>query len=150
MFGMKLVLSCLVLFTATSLSAQPRVYRCETNGKIAYSDAPCVGAKVIDATPTQGADKMSGASRKGREVQRDEFTALLDGAMRPLHGRSHDEMNVLRRRVNLASRDQQQCAELDSLVPKLEADAAKGTGEGKGLADVNLYKTRKRFFDLKC
>ena len=59
-------------------------------------------------------------------------------------------MNVLRPRVNLASRDQQQCAELDSLMPKLEADAAKGTGEGKGLADVNLYKARKRFFDLKC
>ena len=35
---------------------------------------------------------------------------LLDNAMRPLHGRSHDEMNVVRRRVRLPGRDQQQCA----------------------------------------
>jgi hypothetical protein len=43
--------------------AQKPVYRCETAGKVSYSDAPCVGAKEIDATPTQGMDKMTGASR---------------------------------------------------------------------------------------
>ncbi|RYF24600.1 MAG: DUF4124 domain-containing protein [Comamonadaceae bacterium] len=26
--------------------AQPTVYRCETKGKVNYSDAPCVGAKA--------------------------------------------------------------------------------------------------------
>lgn len=150
---MKLTLLCLVLVTAlasASVAAQQQVYRCETNGKVAYSDAPCVGAKVIDATPTQGADKMGGASRKGREVQRDEFTTSLDNATRPLHGRSHDEMNVLRRRVNLPGRDQEQCTRLDSLLPDLEADAGRATGEAKIRADVDLYKARKQRFDLKC
>ena len=32
--------------------AQKPVYRCETAGKVSYSDAPCVRAKEIDTTPT--------------------------------------------------------------------------------------------------
>jgi len=30
------------LLSASSTYAQPKVYRCETNGKVSYSDAPCV------------------------------------------------------------------------------------------------------------
>lgn len=46
--------------------AQKTVYRCESAGKVAYSHEPCVGAREVDTTPTQGLDKMSGHSRKGR------------------------------------------------------------------------------------
>lgn len=138
------------LLSASSTYAQPKVYRCETNGKVSYSDAPCVGAKVIDATPTQGMDKMGGSSRKGREVQQDEFHRQFDKALRPLHGRSHEEMNVARRRVHLPAGDQAQCSHLDRQLPALEADASRATGEAKPKADVELYKARKRFFDLKC
>ena len=80
--------------------------------------------------------------RKGhaREVQRDEHTTLLDNATRPLHGRSHAEMNVLRRRVNLPGRDQQaifaiaarqgvQVRHLRPSVPTLEDVFAKAVGE---------------------
>lgn len=147
-------LKCLAptLMAATILpaSAQPTVYRCETNGKITYSDAPCVGAKVIDATPTQGMDKMTGQSRKGAAVQRDELNTAFDNALRPLHGRSHADMDVMRRRVKLPSREQAQCARLDDRLPVLEADAARAAGEAKARADVDLYKARKQFFDLKC
>lgn len=136
-------------FLCSSVVAQ-QVYRCDTGGKVAYSDAPCVGAKVIDATPTQGMDKMAGQSRKGREVQRDEFNRQLDGAIRPLTGRSHDDMNVLRKRVYLPAKDQQQCTRLDGLLPTMEADALAARGEAKARADVDLYKARKQFFDLKC
>lgn len=138
------------LLSASSAYAQPKVYRCEANGKVSYSDAPCVGAKVIDATPTQGMDKMGGSSRKGREVQQDEFHRQFDSALRPLHGRSHEDMNVARRRVNLPAGDQAQCSHLDRLMPSLEADANQAAAEAKAKADVELYKARKRFFDLKC
>ena len=67
-----------------------------------------------------------------------------------MHGRSHEDMNVVRRRAHLPGRDQQQCNQLDRLVPMLEADARRATGEAKACADVDLYKARKRFFDLKC
>lgn len=131
-------------------AAQHPVYRCETNGKVSYSDAPCVGAKVIDATPTQGMDKMTGQSRKGREVQREEFNAAFDNAFRPLHGRSHADMDVMRRRVKLPRGDQAQCANLDNRLPQLESNVAGTSGDAKARADVDLYKARKRFFDLKC
>jgi hypothetical protein len=131
-------------------AAQSSVYRCETNGKVSYSDAPCVGARVIDATPTQGVDKMTGQSRKGRDVQRDEFNAAFDNAFRPLHGRSHADMDVMRRRVKLPRGDQAQCANLDDRLPQLVFDASRASGEAKARADVDLYKARKRFFDLKC
>jgi PAS domain-containing protein len=48
---------------------------------LGYSDAPCVGAKEIDATPTQGMDKMTGVSRKGADVRRDEHNALMADAL---------------------------------------------------------------------
>jgi hypothetical protein len=131
-------------------AAQHPVYRCETNGKVSYSDAPCVGAKVIDATPTQGMDKMTGQSRKGRDVQREEFNTAFDNAFRPLHGRSHADMNVMRRRVKLPAGDQAQCANLDNRLSELETGAAKASGEAKARADFDLYTARKRFFDLKC
>ena len=39
------------------------VYKCNTDGKVVYSDTPCLGAERIDAEPTRGLDKSSGASR---------------------------------------------------------------------------------------
>ena len=140
------------LFAALVLpvAAQPPVYRCETNGKVAYSDAPCVGAKVIDATPTQGVDKMTGRPSKGKEVRRDELNRMLDGAVRPLTGKSTGEMNVVRRRVKLSSQDQAKCATLDGRLARLEAAGFEAKGERKTQADFDLYEARKQFFDLKC
>lgn len=135
---------------AMPAAAQPAVYRCETGGKVSYADAPCVGAKVIDATPTQGMDKMTGRSRKGKEVQRDEFNRLLDGAVRPITGKSTEEMNVVRRRVNLPGKDQAQCRALDSRLARLEASAKTSFNKDKAQADFDLYQARKQFFDLKC
>lgn len=37
-------------------------------GKLTYSGQRCVGAKEIEAFPTQGMDKMSGAIRKDADV----------------------------------------------------------------------------------
>ena len=139
-------LICLVL---PMLADAQAVYRCETGGKVAYSDAPCVGAKVIDATPTQGMDKMAGRSSKGREVRRAEFHQALDGAMRPLTGKSTAEMDTLRRRVKLSPSDRQQCQLLDARLPHLAHTANTATVQD-AQADVDLYQARKRHFDLRC
>ena len=36
------------------------IYRCEAGGKVVYSDEPCMGARVVDATPNSGVDSLSG------------------------------------------------------------------------------------------
>lgn len=141
---------CGLILIPLLAGAQP-VYRCESQGKVSYSDAPCVGAQVIDATPTQGMDRMSGKSSKGKEVRREEFRQLMDDALRPLTGKSNEEMRVLRKRAMQAPQDRQRCFALDRRLPELEAAAATGAeGPRKAQADVELYKARKQFFDLKC
>jgi hypothetical protein len=54
-------LKCLAPFLMVAAilpaAAQSTVYRCETNGKVTYLEAPCVGAKVIDATPRKGSTR---------------------------------------------------------------------------------------------
>lgn len=147
---MRLLLALLLLLAAHSASAASPVYRCETAGKVSYSDAPCVGAKVIDATPNQGVDQMSGTSRKGRDVQRTELNHAFDDALRPLTGKSRDEMDVMRRRAKLSPREQGECRQLDARLPELEATIRHDTGASKARADVDLYQARKRYFDLKC
>lgn len=122
---LKLLVPAFLAVGILPAEALSTVYGCETNGKVTYSNAPWVGAKVIDATPTQGRDKMTGQSRKGAAVQRDELNAVFDNALRPLRGRSHADMGVMRRRVKLPSNEQAQCARLDDLLPTLEADAAR-------------------------
>jgi len=147
---MNLLLTVPLLLVSTHAWAAPPVYRCETAGKVSYSDSPCVGAKVIDATPNQGVDQMTGKSRKGRDVQRTELNHAFDDALRPLTGKSRDEMDVMRRRVKLQPREQGECRQLDGQLPELEAGSQRDTGAAKAKSDVALYQARKRYFDLGC
>lgn len=113
----------IVLITglATSAVAQAQsVYRCETQGRIGYSHEPCVGAKVIDTTPTQGLDKSTGASRKGHDVRREELNRKLNEAMRPLTGMSHEQTKVFERRFKLPASAQAECKLLDMRLPDQE------------------------------
>lgn len=130
--------------------AQKPVYRCETAGKVSYSDAPCVGAKEIDTTPTQGMDKMTGASRKGADVQRAEHNALMADALKPLTGMSPEQYRVYKHRFKLSPRDKAECTRLDTELPELKQRAATAPASDKALAEVELYKARKQFNDLNC
>ncbi|WP_335622239.1 DUF4124 domain-containing protein [Acidovorax carolinensis] len=144
-----LALLCLLSFSIAAHAQKP-VYRCETAGKVSYSDAPCVGAKEIDATPTQGMDKMTGTSRKGADVRRDEHNALMADALKPLTGMSPEQYRVYKHRFKLSPRDKAECARLDTELPELKRRAATAPPGDKALADVELYKARKQFNDLNC
>ncbi|ABM33233.1 DUF4124 domain-containing protein [Paracidovorax citrulli] len=145
-----LATAALLGLASLGATAQQAVYRCEQGGKVGYSHEPCLGGKVIDATPTQGMDKMSGVSRKGADVQRDEYRKLVDDALRPLTGLSHERMNVERRRLQLSPDDKQQCRMLDGRLPSLEQRAAHATGEARAAADAELHRARREFYWLKC
>lgn len=117
---------------------------------MSYSDAPCVGAKEIDATPTQGMDKMTGISRKGADVRRDEHNAVMADALKPLTGMNADQYRVYKHRLKLSPRDNAECVRLDTKLPELKQRAATAVPTDKALADVELYKARKQFNDLNC
>jgi len=135
---------------AAHVHAQKPVYRCETAGRVSYSDAPCVGAKEIDATPTQGIDKMTGKSRKGQDVQRAERNAAFAEAFQPLTGMNADEYRVYQRRFKLSPADKLECARLDNHLPGLKKSVQTAAANDLAQAEVDLYKARKRFHDLNC
>ena len=138
------------LTLSSSVLAQKSVYRCETAGKVNYSHEPCVGAKEIDATPTQGMDKMTGQSRKGRDVLRHEQDGVMADALKPLTGMTHDQYRVYKQRFKLIPQDKNECARLDYELPGLKQRAANAYTADRAAADVDLYKARKRFNDLNC
>lgn len=146
---MRTLLAIMVLMLrATAASAQ--VYRCEHSGKVSYSDETCVGAKVVDATPTQGMDKMTGSTRKGAEVLRDDRRKVMDSAFQPLTGLNHEQMNVERKRQKLSPDANATCRNLDRQLPQLEAQVRSASASQKQEAEVALYRARKAFFEQNC
>ena len=139
----------LALIAPATIQAQT-VYRCESGGRVVYSHEPCVGAKAVDTTPTQGLDKSTGISRKGRDVRRDELKRRLNEAMYPLTGMSHEETSVFERRMRLTASEQAMCKVLDLRLPDEEKDALSGNPADKADAEMRLYQSRKRYRDLRC
>jgi hypothetical protein len=117
-------------------------YKCVTNGKVTYSDEPCVGATVVDTTPTQGLDKASGKSRKGADVQRAESSRAMGKAMEQITGRTPEQREKSIRRVNLSIKDRLECESLDIGMTHF----ANPTPEEQ----VELYNQRTRYKALKC
>jgi hypothetical protein len=137
---------------AQTLDKSRIVYRCEHQGKITYADEPCVGAKEVDVTPTQGLDKSSGVSRKGAEVRRDEHRRQLVQALKPLDGRMDEKrFDQLVHRQPLSPEAQRACRQLDQQLPQLKAaESSASTESAKAQAEVNLFRARKAFKHLRC
>lgn len=143
-----LLMTCLLIMPLLALGQQ--VYRCEINGKIGYSHEPCVGAKAIDTTPTQGMDKMTGQSKKGADVRKAEHNRQFAEAIKPLTGKTPEEMEVATRRQKLSPLEKHNCTLLDSALPQLHLNATRANTEEKDKAEGQLYKARKAFRDLRC
>jgi hypothetical protein len=129
--------------------AQP-VYRCETKGKVTYSHEPCVGAKVVDTTPTQGLDKFTGQSRKGKDVQQEQFNRQFHEAIKPLTGKTHEEMAVQTRRYKLSPADQRECRALDERLRSEEAAVRQASPGAAPQAEAQLFLSRHRYRELRC
>jgi hypothetical protein len=130
-------------FVAANCAAQA-VYKCGAKGAILYSHEPCVGAEVVDTTPTQGLDKFSGTSRKAAEVQRIESRKIMDQALRPLTGLSPEEMDKRRRRAPLTAPEQAECGRLDGELVRGRENSAHARSE------VETFELRRRIRELRC
>lgn len=126
------------------------MYRCETKGKVTHSHEPCLGAKVVDTTPTQGLDKFTGQSRKGNDVRRDEHNRLMSDVMRPLTGQTHAEREVQRRRYKLSPSDQRECRALDERLAAEEATVRQASPAKAQQAQAQLFLRRQRYRELRC
>jgi hypothetical protein len=143
-----------VLLTGVALSwaaaAQKPVYRCESAGQVSYSHAPCLGAKEVDVTPTQGLDKNSGKSRKGHDVLRHEQQGQIADALKPLLGMTPEQYRVHHRRSKLSPADRRECQRLDDDMYQRTQRVNRSEKVDRGDAELDLYKTRQRFNALNC
>lgn len=132
-----------LLFTAGPLCAQT-VYRCESGKSVSYSHEPCVGAKAVDVTPTQGMDTWSGVQRRSLEIQGRENRILMDKALQPITGLTSSQMDVQRRRYQQSPAEKFECSRLDGQL--LQASAVPNSRE----ADEQLFRFRSRYRELRC
>lgn len=149
--SLALLISATAIAQTGTLPAPSRtVYKCEAKGRVVYSDSPCVGAEVIDVTPTRGLNKSSGRERVGADVQRERHRELMAEALRPLTGKSAEEMQVLGQRQKLAPALRAECVELDGAIARGEASEQSATGGGKRAVQRDLFESRRRHREIGC
>jgi hypothetical protein len=134
---------------ALPLGAQT-VYKCESKGSIVYSHEPCLGAQVVDTTPTQGLDKWSGQSRKGADVLKSEHNKAMADGLRPLLGETPEQRERRHRRFKLPPEDKLECANLDTRLPTQETEVRNADKSVVGRAEAALFESRKRYRELRC
>jgi hypothetical protein len=121
------------------------IYKCEVNGKVTYSDEPCLGAKRIDAEPPRGLDSYSGQRRIGEDVRREIWRENLVKGSQPITGMNVQQFDAVVRRQGLDANTQRECRGLEHDILQLEQ------ADGQDLAlQRDLLARRKRFKDLRC
>jgi hypothetical protein len=145
----RLILTALIALTAATVGTQT-VYKCRSKETVIYSHEPCIGAEVVDTTPTQGLDKSSGKSRKGADVRRSEENKMMSDALRPIFGETPEQREKRHRRFKLSPKDRLECDHLDARLPKQEAAVRTARSSTSSEAELKLFETRKKFRELRC
>ena len=60
------------------------VYKCELDGRVVYTDTPCLGASKVNVEPTRGLDSMSGKKITGADVRRERTNEAVAEAYKPI------------------------------------------------------------------
>lgn len=126
------------------------VFKCEENGKVVYSDSPCLGAKTVDVEPPRGVSRLSGQERVGSAVQQERLREHIADAMRPLTGMNPQQYETFGRRQKLPADAQRECQRLDGRIPLVEAEERQASGQGLADIQLRLLGLRKRFRELAC
>lgn len=138
--------------TAQSLPPPSRtVYRCEHEGKVHYSDAPCLGAVKVDVEPTRGLNKATGRELQGADVRNERLNEILADATKPLTGNDARQRAQAIRRQQLSADAQRQCRLLDQQLPDAEAaERIARKGDELAAAQKQLLKLRATYRQLRC
>ena len=150
----EILLTVIVLGEAAHAQSLPpptrNVYKCVVNGKVAYSDEPCLGAQRIDVEPTRGLNKSTGKEQVGRDIQRERQTELITEAIKPITGLTPLQLEAARRRARLAPEAKAECGRLDPEVANSEVAERSSSGDSKTRVQAKLFALRKRQRELGC
>jgi hypothetical protein len=150
---MRVIVTLLLLVAATSIDSSAQtlpapsrtVYKCNVNGKMTYSDVPCLGAERLEIEPSRGVGRTAGP-----DVQRERRREMFAEAIRPLTGMDAKQLDVHGRRMKLLPEAQRECRALDAQIPEAERAEARASAEQRDSVKMRLLTLRQRQHDLRC
>lgn len=152
----QLAVACFLAMLAASALAQKlppvsrTVYKCESAGKLVYSDAPCLGAEKIDVEPTRGFSKDTGRELIGADVRREVHREQMAEALYPLTGMDAKQLDTYGRRMKLTPDAQGQCRQLDADLPAAEVEEKRTAKKDRAPIQERVYTLRLAFRKLGC
>ncbi len=135
----------------TGLPAPNRtIYKCVVQGKVSYSDEPCLGARRLDATPTRGVDRLSGKTRTGNDVAAEIRSEQFAQAIQPLTGMTPAQFATATRRQRLAASAQRECGALETAILESEQAERRARAAMMEAVQQDLFILRQRYRKLGC
>jgi hypothetical protein len=125
-------------------------FKCLEGKRVAYSDAPCVGAERVDLQPTRGLNSSSGKELVGADVRRERNREQVAEAFRPLTGKSNQEVETYGRRMRLTASAKSECSSLDASIPRTEAEERASSDQQRTDVQRRLFGLRTRYRQLGC
>ena len=136
---------------AQSLPTPSRtVFKCTQNGKVIYSDSPCLGAQRLEIEPTRGVSKLSGKEKVGSDVRNEINREVFAEAVRLLTGMNDKELKTFGKRQKLTAELQRECRAMDIEIPHLEAKEKSAVKEASQQVQQELFRVRSRYRTIGC
>lgn len=127
------------------------IYKCEVDGKIAYTDEPCLGAQRLDVMPTRGVNKLSGQARIGADVARELRQENFARALKPLSGMSEQQFSTHVRRHRLDAGAQRECRTLEAdILGNEQLERRGGSRDAMASLQQETLDLRQRYRKLGC
>lgn len=126
------------------------VFKCEENGKVVYSDAPCLGAKRVDVEPTRGLNKSTGSEKVGADVRRERMDETMAKAVEPIFSETAEQRAKRHRRASLTDKAKVHCNRLDEQIPATEQEEQQTAKEPLPRIQSKLLRLRQQYKELKC
>jgi hypothetical protein len=137
--------------SAQSLPTPSRtVFKCTQNGKVIYSDSPCLGAQRLEIEPTRGVSKLTGKEKIGSDVRNEVNREVFAQAVRPLTGMNDKELKAFGKRQKLTAEWQRECHAMDIEIPLLEAKEKSAVKEVSQQVQQELFRVRSRYRAIGC
>lgn len=126
------------------------VFKCNVDGKVVYSDNPCLGAQVLNIQPTRGLNQSTGKEITGRDVMVEKNHEAFVQAVKPVTGMDQHEFDVAKQRVNMSGPQKAECVRLDSEIAAGETQERSVAKDALIGIQARLLAMRTRYKGLGC
>jgi hypothetical protein len=140
---LRIVLLCLLASVAAPALA---IFKCESNGRVTYGDAPCPGGKTVNIDSTAPINANAAAVAERQTAQEKTSLKRLENER---HKREAREEKESQRVAHTAAAKQKKCSLLARRKKWADADAATATGKSSEKAKLKARRVAEQL-DADC